>query len=140
MKTADLEGARLDYWVAKAQGHKVSFADFLREPDVMRALPIDTPRSNLYRPSTRWELGGPIIEAEAIAVFVDQFAYDVNPNRWLAGYELRAENGQEYGTLTGQGEASLELECSGGGPTPLIAAMRAFVASKFGDEIAETPP
>ncbi len=144
MRTADLEGAHLDYWVAKAQGLGLVQCEnglwlvYAPEPMILgidRSAALNP--AVRYSPSTNWAQAGPIIEAEAIAIFVDRFAYGVNPNRWLAGYELRAENGQEYGTLTGQGEASLELECSANGPTPLIAAMRAFVAAKLGDEVGE---
>ena len=58
--------------------------------------------------STEWEYGGPIIEREGISVCE-------NAGRWVAGTSIK---GQEYY-----------------GPTPLIAAMRCYVASKLGDEV-----
>ena len=60
--------------------------------------------------STDWSLAGPIIEREAIetAIYSDQ---------WQATMHL--DNGSIYER----------------GPTPLIAAMRCYVASKLGDEV-----
>ena len=62
------------------------------------------------KPSTDWEQGGPIIEREGIAIY-----------------------------LYGDGEWQAVLEKEYEGPTPLIAAMRCYVASKLGEEI-EIPP
>jgi hypothetical protein len=61
-------------------------------------------------PAEEWALGGPIIERERITLI---WARD---NGWLAKlnyFPFREELG----------------------PTPLIAAMRAYVASKLGDEV-----
>jgi len=55
-----------------------------------------------------WRLTGPIIEREEIAI-------DYDPDVW---------NAAMYGE-----------PCYLSGPTPLVAAMRCFVASKLGDEI-----
>ena len=60
-----------------------------------------------YQPSTNWSQGGPIIEREKL----DLYRY--------AGY---------WGSNNPSG-----IGCEG--PTPLIAAMRCFVASKLGDEV-----
>ena len=59
------------------------------------------------RYSTDWLLGGPIIEREEICVLA--------PVRGL--WRGRKEGRTQYG------------------PTPLIAAMRCYVASKLGDEV-----
>lgn len=61
-------------------------------------------------PSTDWAQGGPIIERECINVWAK--AYGTSPVIW------RAQLGNEVQ-----------------GNTPLIAAMRCYVASKMGDEI-----
>jgi hypothetical protein len=61
-----------------------------------------------YTPSTNWEQGGPIIERERITLS------DTLTGGWVAGYN---------GTLNSFG------------PTPLIAAMRCYVASELGDTI-----
>jgi len=57
--------------------------------------------------STNWAQGGPIIEREHIAL-------------WSEGYDWEAK---QYGQHESWGE------------TPLIAAMRCYVASKLGDEV-----
>lgn len=74
-----------------------------------------------YAPDRRWEHGGPIIEREHIMLV---HCDDDGPEReWGAQmeFEPRADGVRR----------SKAMFC----PTPLIAAMRAFVASKFGDEI-----
>jgi hypothetical protein len=66
----------------------------------------------------QWEHGGPIIEREGISV-----AYDVELSQaegseyWATIYAVDSGDGRIYG------------------PTPLIAAMRCYVASKLGDEV-----
>jgi hypothetical protein len=60
-----------------------------------------------YSPSTDWAQGGPIIERERIELEHDGFI-------WWA----RIKADEDYS-----------------GPTPLIAAMRCYVASKLGDEV-----
>ena len=64
-----------------------------------------------YNPSTDWSHGGPISERELLAVY--HMPGGVGGN-W------RAER------------PSLYMQA---GPTPLIAAMRVYVASKLGDEV-----
>jgi hypothetical protein len=61
-----------------------------------------------YSPSTKWSQGGPIIERERIQLC------DAEDSQWMA-----YTSDTEFCT----------------GPTPLIAAMRCYVASKLGDEV-----
>lgn len=61
-----------------------------------------------FTPSTEWAQGGPIIERELIAVWFSK-------GDWNA--QMRDTSAQMHGT------------------TPLIAAMRCYVASKLGDEV-----
>lgn len=63
---------------------------------------------DFYTPSTDWAQGGPIIEREEINI--------LNQNRIVAWQRGR----ETFGA---------------GGPTPLIAAMRCYVASKLGDDV-----
>lgn len=63
-----------------------------------------------WKPSTDWSQGGPIIEREKISTM-----WSLN-NQWHACTGFSAQ-----GHLLG--------------PTPLIAAMRCYVASKLGDEV-----
>lgn len=62
-----------------------------------------------YTPSTDWAQGGPIIQEEMIEIFR-------RDEKWFA-YSVNSKPEDFYG------------------PTPLIAAMRCYVASHFGDEI-----
>ena len=65
-----------------------------------------------YCPSTNWEQGGPIIEREGITIARR------GKHSW-----------SEWGAVLNDFEFDEE------GTTPLIAAMRCFVASKLGDNI-----
>lgn len=69
-----------------------------------------------YHPSTDWSQGGPIIERERIDIVSD-------PNGTAGWMALTYVNFSKVFKS---------------GPTPLIAAMRCYVASKLGDE-AEIP-
>ena len=120
MKVSELTGAKLDYWVAKAIKLDADLAATLLGlgcPDFLEK----------FKPSRSWAHGGPIIEREMIDVSApDEFA---DNDRWFAGMY--------------QGRSLRESRtCETRGETPLIAAMRSFVMSKFGDEVpdAEDPP
>ena len=74
-----------------------------------------------YCPSTNWAQGGPIIERESIDTFTEKKSY---PDSWLASV-ARYQNAKK---LVG-------WRIHQYGPTPLIAAMRCYVASKLGDTV-----
>jgi hypothetical protein len=67
--------------------------------------------------STDWAQGGPIIEREIISVSHDTAGQTIEWAAWTPA-PIRDE-----------------AEAFGYGPTPLIAAMRCYVASKLGDEV-----
>lgn len=71
----------------------------------------DNPAWTSY--STDWAQGGPIIEREKIGVF--HYIHGFHGPRWHASI--------------GSGGFGMD------GPTPLIAAMRCYVASKLGDDV-----
>lgn len=130
MKTAELEGAALDYWVARAEGLKIGCIP--DEPDALAVLVrgfvkiikcksgIAICTNGTYWPSRRWEDAGPIIEREQIPMS------PVVGGTWESEY------------VCWQGEDDADTKTVRG-KTPLIAAMRAFVASKFGDEVEDIP-
>jgi hypothetical protein len=66
----------------------------------------------VFRPSTHWNQGGPIIEREKLELVLDGNGWGVP--EW------------SYDEVDGHKAT---------GPTPLVAAMRAFVAGKFGDVV-----
>lgn len=105
MRTSDLTGAALDWAVAKCVDD--GLADF-------------TAAGWRFYPSTNWAQGGPIIERERIDLFTEKGT----PESWVASV-ARYQNGAK---LVGWRRHQY-------GPTPLIAAMRCYVASKLGDEV-----
>ena len=108
MKTNELTGAALDWAVAKCEG--IGEVDKFGGVWVLR--PNEPHFNEAYTPSTNWAQGGPIIEREKIRL----------DTTW--NYE--------------DGQWSARMDSVGGwwqGDTPLIAAMRCYVASKLGDNI-----
>lgn len=73
--------------------------------------------------STDWAQGGPIIEREMIDVNC------VNPGLWSAKWW--ANNSGMVKNPAQRFKQNIQTD----GPTPLIAAMRCYVASKMGEEI-----
>ena len=109
LRTADLIGAALDWAVAKCEGN----------PNGWCGMVIGRPMSYVFKPSTNWAQGGPIIEREKITL--DYFPDGGHPcgGEWLAQ------------VWDGNGNPTKEKM----GATILFAAMRCYVASKLGDEI-----
>lgn len=122
IKTSDLIGSALDWAVAKCEGLTL-YKDALLDSVIKRGvwvsgLSIDPNTWKplaLFNPSTDWSQGGPIIEREKIDIGID---WDDN-NKWIAGYSILAE--------------CMNFEQRGS--TPLISAMRCYVASKLGDTV-----
>jgi len=108
MKVSELNPPELDYWVAKAENIE-GLAEDGKTGHLVRWLK-STKRFELYSPSIDWSQGGPIIERERIYT-----------------YPLRLEDGW-WSTIEAK---IISME----GPTPLIAAMRAYVASKYGEDV-----
>lgn len=107
MKTSELTGAALDWAVVIALGYEID-EHKCAVKDGVAEFNLDC-----FGPSEVWSQGGPIIERERINLRASgagdwaASSHDVpHPNRII-----------QYG------------------PTPLIAAMRCFVASKLGDEV-----
>lgn len=119
MKTSELTGAALDWAVAKCEGF-----DWYIEtrPTAYGPKPFvfeeHGEASCLFQPSTRWAQGGPIIEREMREAGFDLWSGAHVPHgQFAATYCRGAPDSYVYG------------------PTPLIAAMRCYVASKLGDEV-----
>jgi hypothetical protein len=107
MKTAELSGAALDWAVSKCEG----FGD---SPRFMEIFMYQQSRGMGYCYSTDWAKGGAIIEREFITI--DQ------KERSICAC-IDAPNGHECNDIWANGS------------TPLIAAMRCYVASVLGDEV-----
>lgn len=133
MKVSKLTGAHLDYWVARADGREADLdplTDEERAIDERWIVWYDRnglrggtePASNYGSPSTNWAIGGPIIERERVVTFPD------GQGGWAAF--VQGNPTCAYVDTTALDEIL--------GPTLLIAAMRAYVASKFGDEVSDS--
>lgn len=127
-KVSELKGPLLRRAVAMAEGHQLK-----REESGELAVWFK-PGSGLgpcaslseygYCPDINWQQGGPIIERERISILSARLGYGAWGAAFRAGCEYHVTDDLTY-------EDAREQE----GPTPLIAAMRAYVASKFGDTI-----
>jgi hypothetical protein len=129
VKTSDLIGPALDWAVGAALGYTRSTVENLFD----RKGPSPAPAGfwvetdpDAFGPSADWAQGGPIIDREQIetAPWDTEEAADRKPYGFAAT-SWRARNLREY-MYDAEGHF---------GPTPLIAAMRCFVASKLGDEV-----
>jgi len=108
---ASLEGAALDWAVANCEGELSQHGGQVHLVESKVRFYEDT-LDIQYTPSTDWAQGGPIIEREGINL------------RALSGALWEAETWSAEG-----GQYLLD------GPTPLVAAMRCYVASVLGDEV-----
>lgn len=114
MKVSELVPPLLDHWVARAEGFTLKGRWWCRADE-------EWCTGEHFAPSTRWAISGPIIERDLITTV----AWEVG--QWSAyvgaqGTYLDVKPGWDN-------------ECQG--PTALIAAMRAFVVSKFGAEVSD---
>jgi hypothetical protein len=104
LKTSELQGAALDWAVAKCEGFE-PFSDsiswIIDDAGTYKQLP---------KYSTDWAQGGPIIERESCCI-----GSGMDSPTWYANKGLGKHH--QFG------------------PTPLIAAMRCYVASKLKDEV-----
>jgi hypothetical protein len=114
--TAELIGPALDWAVAQCEGRDVTAwrcpehdAYYVVSTDCFRSTNYCYGQDEVYYPSVDWSEGGPIIEREEISL-------------------TTCGNGQRGWAAKGAHNYSY-------GPTPLIAAMRCYVASKLGPEV-----
>ena len=122
MKVSELKGSQLDYWVAKAEGYALELylsGYRMRNSENEVAGFIGPALLWNYAPSRDWSQGGPIIEREQFAII------PVMGGTWCAERNVPT-GGDDY-----------EVSVSHGG-TPLIAAMRCYVTSRFGEEVGES--
>jgi hypothetical protein len=131
MKVAELTCAELDYWVAKAEGMPlVSELSEIGMAAAGMAPPCiflkdgvygiaSADKSGKWEPSTNWSQGGPVIEREGVDLEHHKESVLGKEETWWEAY-YRADVCQCFTA-----------------DTPLIAAMRAYVASKFGDEVED---
>lgn len=106
LKTSELQGAALDWAVSKCEGRS--------EPEVVNNFAVAWHTWGNTHYSTDWAQGGPIIERERINL------------------RLHKDTDKEVSAFNWVNHAPANRMR---GSTPLIAAMRCYVASKLGDEV-----
>jgi hypothetical protein len=121
MKTSELTGAALDWAVAKCEGTLGHYV----QPNEKRGTSKWEITPSTRRYSTNWSQGGPIIEREKINLSVDYQDDALSLDMIPIGWKANLWNNSVPGT-----PGFLQWAY---GPTPLIAAMRCYVASKLGD-------
>ena len=126
MKVADAIGAQLDWVVAKADENLYPKGDVrLLDGKVFTIEPGNYEQSDrwqLYAPSTNWAQGGPIIDREGISTRLNHKQAQL----WEAYIWLPTQHDQSEADSNSY---------TAFGTTALIVAMRAYVASKLGDEV-----
>lgn len=134
IKTAELIRPALDWAVSTALQHKPE-KDFHSHGMTWNgwwetAAYIDT-KPNEYRRVPRysidWSQGGPIIEREGITIR--------RRGPWVNPVQAAVWVGELSYPPSLTPRNALQKDVYKSGPTPLIAAMRCYVASKLGDEV-----
>ena len=116
MKTSELTGAALDWAVCEATGLLAAYTQFRTGKNFLKVWGV-AKNAHLH-PSTDWAQGGPIIER------IKGFLF----KHWL---EMKRESHQCQAEIH-----NYDGDWIAFGPTPLIAALRCFVASRLGDNVA----
>lgn len=131
VKVSELESAELDYWVACAVGLNVSAIGC----GLVKGFPQQMPRERWFvrvsdgalyydfAPSSNWEQGGPLIESQFVRL-----------EPWLWCSET-GEIKQWVGGVRRPTSSPKPMYGIGRGNTALIAAMRAIVASAYGEYV-----
>ena len=120
MKTSEITGVALDWAVAKSAGVGVHMSRggwvvFDSDSHAEFSNGYNDSKMQMFKPSFNWAQGGAIIERECISIEHCWDASEESPAMWQATYT----------------NSLIEEQ----GATPLVAAMRCYVASKLGDEI-----
>ena len=127
VNTSELTGFALDWAVATCEGytphHYMKALNIVKDAHGnVTGIQVPIQRKYVwYTPSVNWAQGGPIIEREMIQLTPHCM---VNPlHGWAAAYRSFDEDDSVYALHRMRGK------------TPLIAAMRCYVASKLGDNL-----
>lgn len=152
MKIAELTGGMLDLWVAKSdprcegltweqrEDHWAGVYDgdvgaFITDRGPVAAMRLRRKYDNVaehYAPSTNWQHGGPIIERENI-----QLGPPTNRVHRNGGPNSGWGESGVWSACTWHNGANGRRSIAHHETSPLIAAMRCYVASKYGEEVPE---
>ena len=125
LKTSSATPLQIDWAVAKCEGLDVYIPAFANKPWLQYK---DCHGQAHHCPSwsTDWAHGGPIIEREFIRLTTDtMWLTEGKPVCWVAEKRLPPPERTPFASEVIRGV----------GPTPLVAAMRCYVASKLGNEV-----
>jgi hypothetical protein len=140
VKTSSLTSKALDYLVAVCDDRKITFAlggslqvrgRLESGEDIPQEVFMEEDLWYFWNPSSEWVQGGPIIERESITIIPARNGgkyYWVAENGPQEAYESFGPQGDRYGN-------AFHIDGTHSGDTPLIAAMRCYVASKLGDVV-----
>jgi hypothetical protein len=117
MRTSELTGAALDWAVCEATGFFKGYTQFRSGKNFLKVYGVA--RNTHLHPSSNWAQGGPIIEREEIGV---QCIPAGTRKGWWALVTSRFHDRSSPDEMRGD--------------TPLIAAMRCYVASKLGEDVS----
>lgn len=127
MKTSELTGPGLDYWVAKARGWylQANIAWYTGAKWNQGNCTKSLISKDDYQPSIKWSQCGPLIETHKISLQYDPINVDselhvIDIPPW---YALMVVNTSLFDAR---------------GETPLIAACRCLVSSKYGEEVPKS--
>lgn len=126
-KVSELTGALLDRAVAMAAGYTISgtivrdtkTGEIVGNWDVHGWWPGEE-----WAPHRKWEDGGPIVDQDHISLTSPDMSLPPGDSWWA----------EMLGTLLTREQGGHDRSRASG-PTALVAAMRAKVASRFGDEV-----
>jgi len=146
IKTAELTDAALDWAVAKCEGYVEEgvYGEPVIIDGCLHLHYCDVVLSSDFRPTLNWGQGGPIIEREGISTLRADDEHVIGADGFcIPGQRLpvwcatTGQHGTQYSYESERYPAQYEI-CESDvtyGPTPLIAAMRCYCASKLGDEV-----
>lgn len=120
INVSEATGPALDWLVWTAAGGATAYPKTASGPTFLKLWKGNS--AKYIHPSTDWAQGGPIIEREGIGFFCNRTAergarYTPDAGADWRAFPFNKHHEHHFGT------------------TPLIAAMRCYVASKLGDEI-----
>lgn len=157
MNVSELEGSQLNYWVALAEGYVWArnatnrSGDGYRQHGEPKQWPIDArcliaPQfaKGIEDGKPNWDGWLPALMSDPLAPAwnrgLPQYANDWGKGGPIIGrehmtFQSHLPKGEGYTAFMGD-----EKSTAGFGATHLIAAMRAYVASKFGDTVPDEAP
>ena len=128
IKVSEATPIQLDWLVAKCEGKN----GVLHDDGITRCIVVAAPSGvykGTWKPTINWSQGGPLIEREGLQLTRCNDLYFPKGN----------EQGDYYEQYWRAEPSDMDSICQRFyGPTPLIAAMRCYVASKMGD-VVEVP-